>query len=51
MIVFAFLIYKEWLLYSQNANWQINDIIYHVSVDMSVRIKVYGKIQSLSNVK
>ena len=48
--IFAFSIYKEWLLYSQNANWQVHDIISHIKVDMSARIKVYGSIRSMSSI-
>ena len=48
--IIAFSIYKEWLLYGENENWQQHNIILHVKADLSVRIKIYERLQPMSYV-
>ena len=50
IIIVAFSIYKEWLLYGQKVNWQTNDIVLHVKLDLSVRIKIYENVHSMSSI-
>ena len=47
--IVAFAIYKEWLLYGQKVNWQTNNTVLYVKLDLSLRIKIYENIHSMSS--
>ena len=47
--IVAFSIYKEWLSYIKEDNWQCHDIIINVKLDMLNKIKMYENINSLSS--
>ena len=50
VIIVAYSIYKEWLLYGHKENWQANNILTQVKSELSLRIKIYENIQSLSSI-
>ena len=50
IVVVSFSIYKERLLHGQKVNWQSNDIVLFVKLDLSVRIKIYENVQSMSSI-
>ena len=50
IIIVAFSIYKEGLLYGQKENWQSNDIVLCVKLDLSMRMKIYENVDSMSSI-
>ena len=41
----SFLIYKEWLLFSNDKSWKVHDIIAYVIWELKLKLQVYDKLE------